>query len=37
MRQKARFQYFGNIGIGYRSMNGQYIGISPKKVISVNL
>jgi len=28
---------FGNIGIGYRSMNGQYISIGPKKAISVDL
>jgi len=29
MKQKARFKNFGNIG--YRSMNGRYIGIPKKK------
>jgi len=29
MKQKTRFKNFGNID--YRSMNGQYISISPKK------
>jgi len=39
MKQKTRFKNFGNIGIGYRSMNGRNIGIGigPKKVISVDL
>jgi len=35
MKQKTRYKKFGNIG--YRSMNGQYIGIRPKKAISVDL
>jgi len=35
MKQKTRFKNFGNIG--YRSMNGRSIGISPKKAISVDL
>jgi len=35
IKQKARFKKFGNIG--YRSMNGRYIGIGPKKAISVDL
>jgi len=26
MKQKTGFKNFGNIGIGYRSMNGRYIG-----------
>jgi len=29
MKQKTRFKNFGNIG--YRSMNGWYIGINPQK------
>jgi len=29
MKQKTRFKNFGNIG--YRSMNGRYIGIDPRK------
>jgi len=37
MKQKTRFKNFGNIGIGYRSMNDRYIGIGPKKAISVDL
>jgi len=37
MKQKTRFKNYENIGIGYRSMNGRYIGIGPKKAISVNL
>jgi len=37
MKQKTRFKNFGNIGIGYWFMNGQYIDISPKKAISVSL
>ena len=38
MKQK-RFKNFGNIGIGYQSVNGQYIDIdiSPKKSISLYL
>jgi len=35
MKQKTRFKNFGNIG--YRFMNGRYIGICPKKAISVDL
>jgi len=35
MKQKERFKPFGNID--YRSMNGRYIGIGPKKAISVDL
>jgi len=35
MKQKTRFKIFGNIG--YRSMNGRYIGIGPQKAISVDL
>jgi len=34
MKQKIRFKNFRNIS--YRSMNGRYIGIGPKKAISVN-
>jgi len=37
MKQKTWFKNFGNIGIGYRSMDGRYIGIDPKKAISVDL
>jgi len=37
MKQKTRFKNFGNIGIGYLSMNGRYIGIDPKKATSVDL
>jgi len=37
MKQKTRFQNFENIPIGCRSMNGQYIGIGPKKAISADL
>jgi len=36
-KQKTRSENFGNIGVGYQSMNGRYIGISPKKAISVDL
>jgi len=35
MKQKTSFKNFGNIS--YRSMNGRYIGIGPKKAISVDL
>jgi len=35
MKQKIRFKIFGNIG--YRSIIGRYIGIGPKKAISVDL
>ena len=35
MKQKTRFKIFGNIG--YRSMNGRYIDIGPKKAVSVDL
>jgi len=35
MKQKIRLKNFGNIG--YQSMNGQYISISPTKAISVDL
>jgi len=35
MKQKIRFKNFGNIG--YQPMNGRYIGIGPKKAISVDL
>jgi len=34
MKQKTRFKNFGNIG--YRCMNGRYIGIGPQKSISVD-
>jgi len=34
MKQKTRFKNFRNIG--YQSMNGQYIGINPKKAILVD-
>jgi len=34
MKQKTRFNNFGNIGYWYWSMNGQYI--SPKKATSVD-
>jgi len=39
MKQKTRFKIFRNIGIGYWSMNGRYIGFGtgPKKAISVDL
>jgi len=37
MKQKTRFKNFGNIGIGYWSMNGRYVGIGPNKAISVDL
>jgi len=37
MKQTTRFKNFGSIGIGYRSMNGRYISIGPKKAISVDL
>jgi len=37
MKQKTRFKNFGNVSIGYWSMNDQYISIGPKKVISVHL
>jgi len=37
MQQKTRFKNFGNIGYWYRSMNGRYIGIGPKKAIPVDL
>jgi len=37
MEQKTTFTNFGNTSIGYWSMNGQYIGIGPKKAISVDL
>jgi len=36
MKQK-RFKSFGNIGIGYQSVDGRYIGIGPKKAIPVDL
>jgi len=35
MKLRTRFKNFGNTG--YRSMNGQYISIGPKKTISVDL
>jgi len=35
--EKTGSKNFGNIGIGYRSTNGRYISIGPKKAISVNL
>jgi len=35
IKQKTRFENFGNIG--YRPMNGRYIGIGLKKNISVDL
>jgi len=35
MKQKTPYENFGNMG--YRSMNGRYIDISPKKAISVDL
>jgi len=35
MKQKTRFKNFGNIG--YRIMNGRYIHVGLKKVISVDL
>jgi len=31
MKQKTRFENFGNIGYRYRPMNGRYIGIGHKK------
>jgi len=31
MKQKTKFKNFGNIGIGYRSVNVQYISIIPQK------
>jgi len=31
MKQKTRFKIFGHISYQYPSMNGQYIGIGPKK------
>jgi len=34
MKQKTRFKIFRSIG--YRSMNGRYIGIGPKKDKSVD-
>jgi len=37
MKQKSRLKNFGNIGIGYRSMNGRYIGIGPENGILVDL
>jgi len=37
MKHKTRFKNFENIGIGYQPMNGWYIGIGPKKAISVDL
>jgi len=37
MKQKSRFKNFRNISIGYPSMLGRYIGIGPKKAISVDL
>jgi len=37
MKQKTRFTIFGNIGHRYQSMNGWYIGIGLKKVISGNI
>jgi len=37
MKQKTRCKNFGNIGIGYQSMNDQYIGIGPKQAISVDV
>jgi len=33
MKQKTRFKNFGNIG--YRSMNGRYIGIGTSNAVSV--
>jgi len=36
MKQKTRFKNFRNIRIGYRSMNCRYIGIGPKKAMSVD-
>jgi len=35
MKQKRRYKNFENIG--YRSMNGRYIGIGPKKSHAVEL
>jgi len=35
MKQKRIFKNFGNIG--YRPMNGRYVGISLKNAISVDL
>jgi len=35
MKQKTRYKNFGNIG--YRSMNGRYIVIGPKKAMSADL
>jgi len=35
MKQKTRSKNFGNVS--YWSMHGRYIGIGPKKAISVNL
>jgi len=37
MKQKTRFKNFGSIGASYWSVNGRYIGIGPKKAISVIL
>ena len=34
MKQKRRYKNFENIG--YRSMNGRYIGIGPKKAMLSN-
>jgi len=36
MKQNTKFN-FGNIGIGYWSIIGRYIGIDPKKAMSVDL
>jgi len=35
MKQKTRFKNFANID--YRSVNGRYISISPKKAMLVDL
>jgi len=37
MKQQTRFKIFENIGIGYRSIIGRYIGIGPKTATSVDL
>ena len=37
MKQKGRLKNFVNISIGYRSMNGRYVSIGPKKAISLDL
>jgi len=37
MKQNTRFENFGNTCIGYRSIIGRNVGISPKKAISLDL